>query len=177
MLNINLLPGEDLVKKGSWGKFFSWVLTYGRYIVVGTEIIVLLAFFSRFKLDRDLTDLHKAAGQKEAIVLTSAGFENQVRSLQNHLKMISGLLKQKQAPRNLLTALSNLTPRDVVLSELAFSQKKMELTAISLSNDSFNIFLNNLSASPLVTNINLDAIDKNPKGPGIEFHLSAGLKL
>lgn len=176
MLNINLLPGEDLVKNGPWGKFLSWVLTYGRYIVVTTEIIVLLAFFSRFKLDRDLTDLHRAQTQKEAIILSNRDFENEVRSLQNRLKTIAGLLKQRQAPKDLLTALSSLTPQDVVLSELAFDQKKLALTAIAATNDGFNIFLNNLSASPLIANVNLNAIDKNQKGPGIEFHLSAGLK-
>ena len=177
MLNINLLPGEDLVKSGPWGKFLSWVLTYGRYIVIGTEIIVLLAFFSRFKLDRDLTDLHRASAQKEAIILTSADFETEARSLQDRLKIIGDLLKQRQSPGNLLTALSNLTPADVILSELIFDQKNLSLTATAATNDGFNIFLNNLSASSLITNVNLDAIDKNSKGPGIEFHLSAGLKL
>lgn len=176
MLNINLLPGEDLVKKGPWGKFLSWVLTYGRYIVIGTEIIVLLAFFSRFKLDRDLTDLHRAQSQKEAIILSNRNFETETRSLQNRLKMISDLLKQRRAPKNLLSALANLTPQDVVLSELVFDQKKLALTATAGTNDGFNIFLNNLSASSLVANINLDAIDKNQKGPGIEFHLSADLE-
>ena len=62
-LKINLLSKKDLEEK-ALGRFLKWSLSFGRYIIVGTEIIVLIAFFSRFKLDRQLTDLHEAINQK-----------------------------------------------------------------------------------------------------------------
>ena len=54
---IELLPKEEW-EKTSFGKFIKWTLNVGRYIVIATELIVILAFVSRFKLDRDLTDLY-----------------------------------------------------------------------------------------------------------------------
>ena len=61
-LSINLMPGRET----SFGeKFLNWSLTFGRYIIIGTEIIVLVAFFSRFKLDRDFIDLHDQVKEKQ----------------------------------------------------------------------------------------------------------------
>lgn len=176
MSDINLLPGEDLGKKGPFGKFLLWVLTYGRYIIIGTEIIVLLAFFSRFKLDRDLTDLHQAIVQKEAIIASSRNFENEVRQIQNRLTIIKGLQAQRKAPLNLLSDLSRLMPEDVSLTDLIFENNKISLTATSLTNDSFNNFLDKVGKLPQVTDVSLEDIGKNQKGPGVEFHLSANLK-
>lgn len=176
MLDINLLPGESLVKKGQTGKFLSWVLTYGRYIIIGTELVVLLAFFSRFKIDRDLTDLHDAISQKEAVVIASQDFEKQIRSLQTKLNLIKDLLSFRSAPKNLLDNLSELTPTDVFLSDLVFEQKRLTLSATALNNESLNTFLNNLSFSDSFEEVSLDAIGKNQNGAGVEFRISAKIK-
>ncbi len=176
MLEINLLPGDNLAKKGQLGKILAWVLTYGRYIIIGTELIVLLAFFSRFKIDRDLTDLHDTIAQKETVVIASRSFENQVRFLQGKLSLIKGLLASRSAPKNLLSNLSSLMPQDVFLSNLVFEQKKLTLSATALSNESFNTLLKNLSTSALFTDVSLDAIGKAHEGPGVEFKISANLK-
>jgi hypothetical protein len=60
---INLLPKEEFEKK-PLGKFLVWALSIGRYIVIFTELIVILAFLSRFKLDRDLADLNQSVREK-----------------------------------------------------------------------------------------------------------------
>ena len=62
-IEINLLGQEDL-KHTPQGRILNWALTYGRDIMIGTEIVVLLAFISRFSLDRKLTDLKEEISQK-----------------------------------------------------------------------------------------------------------------
>jgi len=70
---IELLPREEW-EETSFGKFLKWLLTVGRYIVIFTELVVILAFLSRFKLDRDLTDLYKQIENKQAIIQNSTDF-------------------------------------------------------------------------------------------------------
>jgi hypothetical protein len=64
---INLLPREEFEKKPI-GKFLTWALSIGRYIIIFTELIVILAFLSRFKLDRDLSDLNQSIREKQAVI-------------------------------------------------------------------------------------------------------------
>lgn len=172
MVNINLLPGEN---KQSPGKFLTWVLTYGRYIIIGTEIIVLLAFLSRFKFDRDLTDLHQSIAQKQAVVLAAYDLEQQVRALQNHLLIVKKLAKQRDFSPKLLASFEQLTPLEVTLTEISAEPTKLVITAVASSNQGFTTFLNNLSASPFFGDIGLDKVSKAENG-GIEFKVSAVLK-
>lgn len=172
MTDINLLPGEETKKIG---KFLSWVLTYGRYIIIGTEIIVLLAFFSRFKLDRDLTDLHQAIAQKQAVILAAYDLEQQVRSLQNRLLIIKKLEKQRGFSQKILDTFEGLIPVDVNLTEISLDTNKIAFSAVAHSNDGFTTFLNNLSASPYFGDISLDDVSKAEEG-GIKFRVSASLK-
>ncbi|HCS79450.1 TPA: hypothetical protein DIV55_06990, partial [Patescibacteria group bacterium] len=64
---INLLTRKDF-DASLVGRILRWSLIYGRYIIVSTEIIVLLAFIYRFSLDRQITDLNEEIEQKSAIV-------------------------------------------------------------------------------------------------------------
>jgi len=171
MTEINLI----LEEKQPLGKFLTWVLTYGRYIIVGTEIIVLLAFLSRFKLDRELTDLHQAINQKQAVILASQSLENKVRDLQDRLSLIKKIERERSFPQKILTTLEKLTPQEVILTEFSLEETKLSLTAIALSNEGFTTFLNNLSSSAYFGDISLDEIGKAQQG-GIQFKISAVLK-
>lgn len=173
MPNINLLPGE---KEKKSGKFLTWVLTYGRYIIIGTEIVVLLAFLSRFKFDRDLTDLHSSISQKQAVILAAQDLEREVRGLQDRLSIIKKLNRERDFPPKLLAAFESLTPADVILREFSLDGTKLSLTAIALSNESFSTFLNNLSASAYFADISLDSVGKAKSGAGVEFKISTSLK-
>ena len=61
-VDVNLLEKDDF-SESPIGRIVTWAITYGRYIMILTEIVVLLAFISRFSLDRKLTDLNEAIGQ------------------------------------------------------------------------------------------------------------------
>ena len=77
-IRINLLGQQDL-EHTPWGRIVSWATTYGRYIMITTEIMVLLAFISRFSLDRKNTDLTEEVTQKQAILEANTSFETSDR--------------------------------------------------------------------------------------------------
>ena len=91
---INLLGKEDLGRSPT-GRLLAWAVTYGRYIMIGTEIVVLLAFISRFSLDRKLTDLKEEITQKQAILEANSDLETTIRALQNHIDNVTMILKDQ----------------------------------------------------------------------------------
>jgi len=56
LFKVNLLP-KDNFEFSLVGKFLRWALTAGRVMVVLTEFVVILAFGSRFWLDKEMNDL------------------------------------------------------------------------------------------------------------------------
>ena len=86
-ISINLLGQEDLSHTPG-GRMVQWAMTYGRYIMILTEIVVLGAFVSRFSLDRKLTDLKEEITQKQAIIEANSELEQNIRTLQNQLERI-----------------------------------------------------------------------------------------
>jgi len=172
---IELLPQEDW-EKGSLGKVLKWALTVGRYIVIVTELIVILAFLSRFKFDRDLTDLNEEIKQKQAVVQSSAQFEEKFRFLQKQLLTIETLEKKRLQTNKVLTELASLTPIDFYLSNLNIAEKEVSLTATALSEGSLATFLNSLKKSTFFEKITLSQVSSgSQKTIGINFQLKSEL--
>jgi len=170
---IEFLPQEEW-EKTSFGKFIKWLLTIGRYIVIFTELIVILAFLSRFKLDRDLTDLYEEIKQKQAIIQSSADFESDFRFLQKQLSTIEGLRKEQLKTNQLLEEISELTPIDISFSDLTISGDQASFTANALSEAGLATFINNLKQSPRFNDLTIDNLNIGAsKGVGISFKLES----
>ena len=67
-LSINLLP-QDPFYETPIGRVMAWASTVGRYLVIFTEVVVIFSFASRFKLDRDLTDLNATILQNHLLLI------------------------------------------------------------------------------------------------------------
>ena len=173
--SIEFLPQEEW-EKTTLGKILKWSLTVGRYIVIITELIVILAFLSRFKLDRDLTDLNEEIKQKQAIIESSAQFEKKFRFLQKQLETIEALNKKQLKVDKVLAELASLTPIDVYLSDFSVEDKKISLTATALSESGLASFLKNLETSSQFENLILSQVNLNKeRGIGIQFQLKSEL--
>lgn len=150
----------------------TWAVTYGRYIMIGTEIVVLLAFIARFSLDRKLTDLKEEIAQKQAILVANAGFEQDVRNIQDRLTKIKNLSAGQSKPVDLLSFLSSTLPPDTVISSLDYSANKLIVEAVAATSDGFSQFLTILAAAPNIGVLEIGDIQKQP-GRGIQFKVSA----
>lgn len=172
-IHINLLPGATEFEKTKWIKFLRWALSLGRYIVVFTELIVIIAFLMRFKLDRDLTDLHESIEQKKAIVASASSLETKFKSLQTRLTTIE-LVTKDQIPFNiLLTELAGITPVDVSISQLSYTRTTLTLSGVSLSEAGLATLIYQLRNSPRYTDISLTNINKGRNLPEIQFSVAA----
>lgn len=172
-VSINLIGQEELSHTPQ-GRIVTWALTYGRYIMVGTEIIVLLAFISRFSLDRKLTDLKDEINQKQAILSANVPLETQVRNVQDTTIKIRSLLTDEASTVNALKLITSLVPADVYFKTVEISSDKLSAEAIAGTTNGFNLFLNNLQAAKQITKINLADVIRQPD-KGINFKFTAYL--
>ena len=173
---INLLGKGDFDKTTA-GKLLRWALTYGRYIIICTEIIVLLAFIYRFSLDRKITDLSDEITQKTAIIEANQQFEQQFRYLQNRVNQIGTLFTHQDTPIQILRHLEQITPIGITFTAFSFSKDAVGIDAQAATDGSLNLFLTQLKNSSVLTHINLTSVTKRSSGTGaITFHIDAGLK-
>lgn len=172
---INFLP-RDPFYDTAIGKASLWALRVGRYIIIFTEIIVIISFASRFKLDRDLTDLNSSIVQKTAVVQSYAETEKQVRLIQKKSDAIGKLIAQNDS----LTAFNLLIgkiPFDIRLTRLGYTPEEILLNGVARSSVSFALFLAILQREPTFKQISIDEIATGDKrDPGIAFSLRLKLR-
>lgn len=167
---VNFVP-QDPFYASILGRLSLWALRVGRYIIIFTEIIVIISFASRFKLDRDLTDLNSSILQKTAIVESYSDTEKLVRSIQKKSEQVTKLLAQNSELTPLFTLVENI-PFDVKLSRLGFSPKEIQMNGVTLSSTAFSSFLSVLQSVPIFKEVTIDQIATSDKrNPGIAFSI------
>lgn len=172
--NINLLPREGFGENTPLGRMLTWATTYGRYIMVLTELLVLIAFVSRFSLDRRLTDLNEEIAQKQIILEVNSQLENEIRTVQGQLTQIKNLITEQTAPTEILTFLQTILPTDVFLKSVDMSKNKISITAQAGTTEGFSAFLNSLTTNKKISKIEITNIKKQAL-KGIEFQFTANL--
>lgn len=170
-IQINLIP-EEAFFITPLGRLVRWSLSVGRYLVICTEIVVIVSFASRFTLDRRVTDLNKEIVQKVAVIDSYSDFEKDFRAAQEKLKQYGELEKQ----RNLAVVfedLSSVTPPEVQVSSLAIRKNSVAVTGTTVSQSAFNTLINNLYLSPHFDDVSIGKVTANEDNSGYEFDFTA----
>jgi len=141
---INLAPKELLEESSLWKKLFQWSSTVGRVIIVGTQIVVLGAFFSRFSLDRRLLDLSEKVKTKQAIVNATSSLEKNFRETQNKLEIIKNLKLSQNQYSQTIEQLTQMVPKTVTIDRLDLKEDTLVLNAKTPSGAEFVKFLTQL---------------------------------
>jgi Tfp pilus assembly protein PilN len=140
--------------------------------MIGTEIVVLLAFVSRFSLDRRLTDLKEEISQKQAILEANSDFEREFRGLQEKLANVKKLSTDQAKPFEVLTLFQSLLPPDVYLESFELANNKIKTGAVAGTTEGFSRFLANVQSSKQISNIDIGSIKKTAL-KGIQFEFTA----
>lgn len=173
-VKINLLP-RDPFYDSLIGKGTTWALSVGRYIVIFTELVVILSFLSRFTLDRQVTDLNNAILQKKSIIESYGDLEQNFRTVQRRID-VYGQVKNRRPVGDVFDVLTELTPSDIQLEDLTLNSEGVQIAGRTLSSQSLTRFLTNIQTSPYFTNVTVENIsNKDARNPGFEFRLRANL--
>lgn len=147
-INLNLLhPREQRAKLPQ--KFLKWLISYGRFIVILVEVVVVAAFLARFKYDADLDVLKRKINQDLPYVQNLATDEALIDQAQSRLALIDKTLTDADQWQATITNLSSLTPISIQFLSLSLDQKDdggitFKINAATRSNTDLGIFLNTL---------------------------------
>ena len=166
-ISVNLLT-QDEFSSSPLGKVLLWALSVGRYIVVITELIVILSFLSRFKLDRDLTDVNEAIEKQKAIILSYGNLEEEFRFTQGQLEFIHQSTPQ-HTPQEALSILSKTLPADIKIDDLSINNEGFSFSATALSMQGFTQFIRSLMAEEAIGDVALGSVETQDQGLIVNF--------
>ena len=175
---ISLLPSEENSNTFS-ARFFKWVTSVGRVVIVFTELIVIGAFLSRFWLDRKNADLSETLRQQKAILGSTQEFERDYVSLQQRLKFIKNFYKTEPKYGESLNSLIQSIPDGIYFQNISFNTSEnsspiaANVESFSYQEDAIIDFIVNLKLNPDISSVNVQKIEKKTKDS--KFYLSLTL--
>lgn len=169
-ININLII--NTAKEASLsGQVLSWAITYGKYIIIITQIVVLVVFFLRFKFDRDHTDLKELVSQKQALVESISDLESEIRRIQTKLTFINQVTTNQTTVLTVLRFLQDHLPSDIIFSTLAINKDNLSFNATTKDLRSFNYVLKQLQQDKKFSEVMLEDIIRQKISGRIEFKI------
>lgn len=174
-ININLVP-KDPFFHTTVGRALQWALSAGRYIIIFTELIVIISFAARFTLDRQITDLNGDIVQKQATIENYGELEKNFLLAQSKIENVQQI-EQDVNITDVFEKLTEVTPQDVTMSQLSISPDSISATGKTVSQTSFNLLINNLQLSPQFRNVSVSKVESEDTGsPGLLFTITADTK-
>jgi Tfp pilus assembly protein PilN len=168
-IDVNLLP-QDPFFETVLGRTLRWALSAGRYLVIFTELVVIISFATRFSLDRQVTDLNAAIHHKTNVIESYGDLEENIRIVQNKLAEYQATEMQSNIA-DVFEDLTQVTPQDIALDKLAINQTSVVVAGLAPSQQDFNYLINNLQLSPNFKNVTVDKIEASKTSSGFEFRL------
>jgi Tfp pilus assembly protein PilN len=173
---MSLLPDEENADSIS-ARIVRWLATVGRYVIVFTELIVIVAFLSRFWLDRINSDLSEVIRQQQAILDSTDSFKNEFSQLQQRLNLIKSFYQNQPEYQSKIQTLTESTPLDITFTTLSLSQDPSGPTTADIrfsayQESSIVDFITNLIVNPQIASVNIQTIEKKPKENTYSVELS-----
>lgn len=174
--DINLIPRDPFFATPA-GQILKWALSIGRYIVIFTELVVILSFVTRFSLDRQVTDLNDAIAQKKTVIESYGDLEESVRQIQTVLEEYN-LVSQQSNITEIFPELTNIIPRDTQLTELVVRPDQISFSGKTIRQSSLNTLITNVQLSDRFSNVSVDKIESNTtdKDGGYNFVIRANTR-
>ena len=172
---INLLP-KDSFEESDLGRFLRWALVTGRAVVVITELVVILAFGSRFWFDKALNDLMEVIDQKQVLVQSYQTVEEQMRQVLAREVPVATAIEKNLEIESILAELVRATPADVNFNKMNLSATSLSLTGQSNSEEGLAALLANLNKIEKIKKLSIGETKFSQRNGKVEFDLTASFK-
>ncbi len=126
-----------------WEKFYIWALSIGRYIIIITELIVLIGFFLKFKVDNDIANIKTDLNANVEVLKENQAKENEIKIYQKRISTQEAIMNNQSPIYSLLTHTISLIPPTVKVDSLNFHNKGQILIQGSITGTG-NVQLNTL---------------------------------
>lgn len=157
------------------GIVLSWLLSFGKWAVIITQLIVMGAFLWRFSLDRELTDLKKSIAKNVAVIKSYEQIERDFVLTQKRLATAKIVMTQQKAITEELSTLASSTPLDVWYEKLTITPTSTTLSAYSRSLPGFSQLLSAIQQNPRYSSVSVARIqDGGVQNAQMQFEISMG---
>lgn len=161
LLTIDLLKPQSNPEKVTI-KLFRWLLSTGRYIFIGVEALVLIAFLFRFKLDADLQKNKEDIENKIPYIKSLQPQELLVRQVHLKLSTIDAYLLANPDYTQILKQIADQVPSTVKILNLTLEKEEnkinIQINAESQNNNDLNLFLNGMRQGGYFTEVSLPSV-------------------
>lgn len=151
--DINLLPQEEFAAS-TLGRTLKWLLSTFRMIVISTEMVVMIAFLSRFWLDSQNNDLTDSISQERIVVGSYKDVETKFRLTQQKLDTFSKTIASPQM-NTVVAKLAPAIPNTVSLQSLTLKGNTLQLEVQAPSEEDGQQLIANLQGSKSFQNTKL----------------------
>lgn len=160
-LNLDLLKPQSNPEKLPV-KLLRWLLGSGRFIFILVEALVLLAFFTRFKLDADLASRKEAIEEQIPYIESLRPYEMLIRQTQLKLSTIKAFNQNNPDYSGILNKLTEHIPVSVKVNSLsmekAVNKLIVQINAEAPSNSDLSRFVNNLKQDKYFAEVSLVSV-------------------
>lgn len=170
-LSVNLLPPSEF-ELSFWGRFLKWAVTAGRYIIILTELVVILAFLSRFKLDEDLRKINERVETQKNFLESEQSRLEAFLIVQKRIGLVDRSLNKKTAVTETMNYLDNKKSPEIVVSQLIITKNEITMTATSLSEKALGDMMLSMGRDGIWKSLDLTQIVSDSNA-GIKFTLTA----
>lgn len=148
--------------------FYRWAVDAGRGIIVGIELIALLALGYRFMVDRKIVDLHDEIAQQEAFIAAQTRDEIKYRGIQDRLKNIKITNENTTAKVRVMNeVLDSISAGTFFNTNLTINQQAIAIEGSTFSIYTLTGFVDSVKKLPQVASISIDEI--NTTDDGVKF--------
>ncbi|OGK17976.1 hypothetical protein A3G67_04665 [Candidatus Roizmanbacteria bacterium RIFCSPLOWO2_12_FULL_40_12] len=158
-------------------KIVYFFLHYLRYILVFTQLIVLVVFFFRFSVDETIIDLRDSIGQKRAIIEVVQPILAEAKKINDQAAESKQILKDQDNLLSSVRYILSIFPEALVLDHMVFDEGKLTLTGVALNPQHLQLFYNRLKKENKFPSVALVNVKRGESGYSFTIELDTGIKV
>jgi hypothetical protein len=158
-----------------WSSAYIWLVSIGKYLLIGVQIIVLGVFFSRLVLDGRNNDLTEEINNK-VVLLSNDTWKRNAFLFENYQILLEDVkrIREGQTINSLqIRELISGVPGSLVLEGLSFSEGRVSLRLSSNNLNSVKDYESALKNNPMYEDVKFSITKEDAEiSVGVSFYLN-----
>jgi Tfp pilus assembly protein PilN len=166
---INLIPPKEETLIDT---VIYFVLNYLRYILVLTQLVVIIVFFYRFQIDQLIIDLKDEIEQKKEIIQVAQPLKQEALIIEKRLKKTEELIHDQDRLINMVSYFLSLFPETVYLDKLEIINGELTASGLAYNVSHLQAFYKLLKKEEQFKTVDFSSIKKEMNGYSFTLKLS-----
>jgi hypothetical protein len=158
-----------------WSNAYIWLVSIGKYLLIGVQVIVLGVFFARFILDGKNNDLTEEINNK-VVLLSNDTWKRNAFLFENYQVLLGDIrnIREGQTINSLqIRELINGIPSSLDLEGLSFSERRVSLRLSSNNLNSVRDYESALKNNPMYEDVKFSITKEDAEiSVGVSFYLN-----